>query len=71
MWLTVTGCCAVGLDGDKAMRPQFGGGDFGSAKKIVQLQVEGGEGLFIRADRHFARLVRRSVLALALSQGGT
>jgi hypothetical protein len=68
----VTGCWVVGLDGDKAMRPQFGGGDFGSAPKIVQLQVGGGGGAFSTGfDRHYARLVRWGVLALALNQGGT
>ena len=36
-WLAVTGCWAVGLVGGRALRFQFGEGDFGSAKKKVQL----------------------------------
>ena len=36
-WLAVTGCWEVGLVGGRALRFQLGEGDFGSAKKKVQL----------------------------------
>ena len=40
-WLVVTGCWALGFVGGLVLRPQFGGGDLGSAKKLVQLLKKG------------------------------